>query len=377
MKEKIPINKERLNWCLKYYLNEAIPKKLAFVYEELKEEKVSFTIKQLETIATFFGRSLCFFINPNKIKEEKLLSPQFRTLNNQKNNISIKNKKLIERVEKHREIYKGILEDLEVPIVKDWHHYKNKKPSAIRRMLCLDKKNDFESIRKQIESIGIMVILSSGYNGDWQVDNKHPIVGFSLCYEALPIIFVKKENTKQRQTFTLLHELAHLLLHGESFMDEEVDFLDYKDKEKEANEFASKVLIPDDFLNTIDTNKIKERKPEALTNYLEPFKKEWGASVQAIMVRLLKNHKITQETYNDYENFTKKQKENNKQSLKDIKNQSIPRTYRHREPLKIFGERYVKSILDALQNEHITLYKAATYLDNLKVDTLKKLQYEL
>ncbi len=44
------------------------------------------------------------------------------------------------------------------------------------------------------------------------------------------------------------------------------------------------------------------------------------------------------------------------------------------EPINIFGDGYVATVLDALQNKHITLNKATTHLDNLKIRTLHKLE---
>ncbi len=149
--EKIHINFSRLQWCFDHYNVETLPKKLSFVEKKLEQENPSFTMRQLEDIAHFFGRSLTFFINPNEVKEEKIFSLQFRTLNNQKNNLSIKIQKLIERVEKQREIFISILEDLEEPIIKDWTNYKNiNDPLKIRKWLCLDENNDFDTLRKQI-----------------------------------------------------------------------------------------------------------------------------------------------------------------------------------------------------------------------------------
>ena len=48
--------------------------------------------------------------------------------------------------------------------------------------------------------------------------------------------------------------------------------------------------------------------------------------------------------------------------------------YRHREPKHIFGSPFVSTILDALSANHITLNKASSYLDNLKINDLHKLE---
>ena len=98
------------------------------------------------------------------------------------------------------------------------------------------------------------------------------------------------------------------------------------------------------------------------------------------MYRLFREHKITQADYNRYKNFKDeeyKQKEQEKQRKKDLGiYKPPPRIYRHREPLNIFGKPYVATVLDALSNKHITLTKASTHLDNLKIHTLHKLEGE-
>jgi len=48
--------------------------------------------------------------------------------------------------------------------------------------------------------------------------------------------------------FTLFHELGHVILHqGESFLDETVGDASTNKKEKEADDFAQKTLIPEHF----------------------------------------------------------------------------------------------------------------------------------
>jgi Zn-dependent peptidase ImmA (M78 family) len=41
---------------------------------------------------------------------------------------------------------------------------------------------------------------------------------------TLPIIAIKKQQSKGAMAFTLMHELAHLLLHKTSMLDNQADF---------------------------------------------------------------------------------------------------------------------------------------------------------
>jgi len=48
--------------------------------------------------------------------------------------------------------------------------------------------------------------------------------------------------------------------------------------------------------------------------------------------------------------------------------------YRYKEPLRMFGESFVRTVLDALHSQQITLARASTYLDNLKIKDLRRLE---
>lgn len=385
---KTAINPKRLEWCIDTFeINlEELSSKLNISINTLKaamDNQAVISMKQLENLAIFFNRSLLFFVNKKQINEKLIYSPQFRTINNKKPIHSQKIVGFIERVEKQREIFLTLLEYLEIEVPVQWSNtidIKNKSITEIanktRKWLNLDKTNDFNSLREEIENKGIMVILTNGYAGQWQIDKRNSISGFSLYYELLPVIVVKKQLSKARQSFTLLHELAHLLLHKTSMIDNDNDFYKYQGKEKEANEFAGQVLIHDNFLSQININELLENKIKDYDLYLKNFKVNWGVSGDAIMVRLLKNKKIPQNLYDEYRSYKKE-----KEGLERLKNQNkkggTPRIYRYREPLNIFGKKYVNTVFDALSSKNITLYKASTYLDNLTISSLKKLQNEI
>ena len=53
------------------------------------------------------------------------------------------------------------------------------------------------------------------------------------------------------------------------------------------------------------------------------------------------------------------------------------REFRHREPIHIFGQRYVRTVLDALSGNQITLNKASGFLDNLNITDVRQLEKHL
>ena len=385
--KKIAINPTRLQFCCnilgidvtKLYNDIQISQS---TINDAMAEKAAFSVHQLEMLAAFFNRSLLFFLNPNPVNEELVYFPQFRTIHNQKPTHSKKINALIERVELHRKVYLNLLKDLNMPIIQNLGITVNStKPfEQVREWLGIRDNLSFNGLRKLVEGKGIMVFVSNGFAGKWQIEKSSPVRGFSLYYKTLPIIVIKKQTSEGAQAFTLMHELAHLLLHKESVLDEDEDFYNYNGKEKEANEFASNVLIPQNAINKINLEKLQNLDIEEHDSYLKNFKDLWCVSSDAILYRLFRDQKITKDHYQAYRALKKQQQiqreiEEENQKKLGTKRQ-IPRVYRHREPINIFGKPYVATVLDALQNQHITLSKASTHLDNLKIRSLHKLEAE-
>lgn len=380
---KIAINPSRLEWCLNVMqidINElSVQLKIApKTLEQAMEGNEAFSINQLEKVANYFKRNLLFFLEPTPPQEEKIYSAQFRTINNQKPIHSPKLRCFVELVERQRQIYLGLLEDLGETINNEWYpddlnlNDDIKKISAnIREWLGLKLSDNFSDMRDAVEQKGIMVIVSNGYNGKWQIDKNNPVRGFSLYYDVLPIIVVKKQASLGAQTFTLMHEFAHLLLYRESAIDNDEDFYNYQGKEKEANEFAGNLLMPDEFLTQIDTEQLSRLDTQEYDSFLTDYGKLWSVSNRAILVRLLINNKISEHHYQSYVDYKEQQL---RQEITPVSSAPIPRTYRHREPMNVFGKPFVYAVFDSLHNKKITLAKASTYLDNLKISDVRQLE---
>ena len=381
--EKVIINPKRMEWCL-----ESLGIDIPILSEDLKigqktlktamEGEPAFTMKQLGKVAKYFNKSMLFFINQREVEEEKILSPQFRTINNKRPLHSRKLRKLVEIVENHRNIYLELLKDLEERYKDDWYPYDLELDTGdleitaerIRSWLNIPEEINFKELRKLVESKEIIVIVSNGFNGVWQIDKRSPVRGFSLYFDSLPVIVIKKQ-TDGAQAFTLFHELAHLLLHKNSVMDYEEDYQSNTGLEKEANELTGNILIPYSYLLKIDTGLLITMESNEIDDYLDEYSRKWCVSNEAILVRLIQNKEIEYPFYSAYRNFKEYLF---RRSLENTQQQSIPRTYRHREPLNIFGKSYVMTVLEAFHNQHITLAKASSFLDNLKIKDVHKLE---
>ena len=365
-------NADRISWCCQQF--GITPLELAAevgiserTIEKAMDGAAALTFAQLKRIADYFGRGVLFFLEQDPVEEQDVYTPQFRTLTNQKPNISKKIRLLIQRAEHQRNIYLGLREDL---ADESWSRFQ--LPSVVppephaaaevaRNWLNLTTQSSFEEYRTAVESRGILVFRSNGYNGKWQISKDSPIIGFSLYDAQCPLIVVKKEAAEARQTFTLMHELGHILMHRASWIDEESDLYSRQGGERQANAFAGYLLVSDNRLAQVQDN----LRPSQVSQYdlwLEPFRNAWGASVEVILRRLLDENRLSQADYNAYREWRRE----TARPSEDGGN----RMYRHREPMHVFGDTFVRTVLDALDAQQISLSKASNYLDSLRIKDL-------
>lgn len=370
------INPKRLAWCLEdsgislAQFSAEVGISLSSIQKALDGEG-GLTFGQLRKVGNFFGRGVLFFLDPTPLDSTQVRTPQFRTLANQKPELSARLKALIERAERQRDIYLSLLDDLdEVERQKfDPPNVSGRSlkeaAATVRMWLNLSRRNTFDSYRAAIERRGILVFRSNGYNGKWQIAKENPILGFSLFDDICPLIVVKKLDWEPRQSFTLLHELGHLILQRSSSIDDESDLQSHSGHERDANAFAGYVLVPDAMLAEINDGD----RPSSIDMYdewLREFRNEWGVSTEVILRRLSDSNRLSRQLYTQYRQW----RENNSTVSEDGGN----RAYRHREPKHVFGDTFVRTVFDALSANQITINKASNYLDNLKVKDIRLLE---
>ncbi len=369
------VNLQRVEWCCRQagVALDDVAADLgisATTLARAREGGDAFTFRQLKQIAAYFGRGALFFLETGPVDEGQVYTPQFRTIANQKPEISPKVRQLIQRAERQRDIYQALREALneeDRPKFNPPRLPANARDAAreARRWLKLERQCDFESYRRSVEAQGVLVFRSNGYSGKWQIPKNNPVLGFNIFDEEWPLIVVKKEAAETRQTFTLMHELGHVLLHKSSSIDDEADIYSQNGQEREANAFAGYLLVPDEFLNTVND----AERPADVAKYdewLDAPRRRWGVSGEVILRRLLESGRLTQPQYEAYKQW--------RRDIPFAEPDSGSRMYRHREPKHIFGDAFVRTVFDALNARHITLAKASNYLDSLKIVDLHKLE---
>ena len=365
------VNLDRIEWaCAEYGMTLEQLSPIAGVSESAVKHLAAgdgITPNNLQKIAGFLGHGVLFFVEQGPVETDSIYTPQFRTILNRKPHLSAKLRKFVQRVEKQRETYIALQEAISEPGVSftppDMASPAN-GPQLARDWLNLSTRNNFEISRKKVEEKGVLVFLSNGYNGKWQIPKDDPILGFSVYHDSYPIVVIKKES-EQRQLFTLMHELAHLIIHKASWVDDEDDLHSYSAQEQEASSLAGRVLVPDAVLESVSD----QDKPSSVTeydNWLANLRDIYGVSGEVILRRLLDSGRLLQEHYTAY-------RQSKNETTGDGR-EGGNRSYRHREPIHIFGDTFVRTVFEALQAKEITLARASGYLDNLRIQDVHELE---
>jgi Zn-dependent peptidase ImmA (M78 family) len=372
------INTERIEWCCAER-GTALDGVAAATgisdstLHRVMEGEGGLTFRQLQSLAAYFNRGVLFFLEPGRVNERRLYTPQFRTLTSQKPDLSPKVKDLIEKAEWFRDVFLHLQEELGT--VRSEFSPPDVDPSdvqvaarEVRRWLGLRDNNSFETYREAVESKGILVLRSMGYAGAWQFPRESAVAGFSLYFERCPVIVVRKQEFEARQVFTLIHELGHIVLHKGSVIDNDEDLFHYQGRERDANRFAGRVLVPKAFLDQIN-DRSRPQNASSYDDWLRVYRDRWGVSGEVILRRLLDVGRLEADQYEAYREW--------RAQVRVPLPKGGSRQYRHREPIHIFGQSYVRSVFDALYAKRITLAKASSYLDNLKVSDLHELEAHL
>ncbi len=81
---------------------------------------------------------------------------------------------------------------------------------------------------------------------------------------------------------------------------------------------------------------------------------------------------ISQVEYDSFRAYRKEQYDKNRKLA--FKEQKVIPRKRYLEPKQMFGEGYVRVIMDALHNQLVTINKASNYLDGIKVKNIKEIE---
>lgn len=370
MSERLPVNPIMLKWA-----RESAGMGVEDVAAQLKRKRInaetvlgwergegSPTYPQLEEIAyKIYKRPLALFFFPEPPQEE---SPResFRTLPDFAIEKLPKEIRLLIRKAKAMQINLSELyaesEAAQKKILRDLsfgaHISATEMAKVIRNYLGIsleeqakwsDSASALKNWRNTLENYGIFIFKDA-----FRVE---AFSGFCLYDEKFPIIYINNSTAKNRQIFTLFHELAHLLFRTGGIDTPSDDYLDYLEGDNKrieilCNRFAGEFLVPsDDFGQKIRGIEINE---ETIENLAENY----HVSREVILRKLLDRELIDQRFYKAKVSEWRK-------SAKSGSAKGSGGNYYSTQGVYL-GEQYVDKVFSKYYQQSISLRQVADYL---------------
>jgi Zn-dependent peptidase ImmA (M78 family) len=240
--------------------------------------------------------------------------------------------------------------------------------NAIRNKLGIDYNTQagwreelvaFRAWRSRIEALGVLVFQASNIES-------HEASGFAYWAETLPFIVVNRKDAYPRRTFSLLHELVHLMLHQSGVSDLDVDAhrpINDQQIETFCNQVAAATLMPSDsFLSERLVAEKGAGTHEWSDETIKSLSQTYGVSREAIVRRLLTFGRATQVFYQSkrtqYATEFRKLQDAQKEQ-KDKK--PIPRNM-PRETVANLGRTLVGLVLESYHQDRLSLSEVSGYL---------------
>ena len=200
--------------------------------------------------------------------------------------------------------------------------------------------------RQSIEGSGIFVFKAAFKQDD--------ISGFCLIDSMHPIIYLNNSTTKTRQIFSLLHELAHILLGVNGLSKFDTSYIDYlppseKQLELFCNKIAAEVLIPSvDFSQQIKS--LPQNVEQTTEEQFALLANRYSVSREAVLRRLLDLTLVSGAFYEQKAKFWASQKKAGGGGNWYL-NQGA-----------YLSDRFAKEVVSRHYKHQITLEQAADYL---------------
>lgn len=226
-----------------------------------------------------------------------------------------------------------------------------------------NKRDAFNAWRSLIEASGVLV---------FQMDKvpTSEASGFALSQSKLPVVAVNRADVVSRRTFSLFHELAHIVLHRSGVSEFYVDVSRPPEEQRVevwCNAVAAAVIIPK---NMILDEPIVRNHPSSVVEWSEDSIDElsdiFSVSRVSIVRRLLtlgltdnSFYKLREQQYAaEYSEFLAKKKADFKDREFGGRNMPV-------EAVSLLGRNYIQMVLTSYNNNKITLRDVSAYL-NLK-----------
>ena len=227
----------------------------------------------------------------------------------------------------------------------------------------------FEQWKQAFEDKGVFVFMTSKFPG-WSKVDPDLFRGISIYKSRLPIIVINNSDALGAQSFTLFHELGHLLKQ-QSVFDVGGSFAQSQ-SERWCDTFAGEVLMPQTiFRQAAKAFSLTETVPEQLRQ-IKRISGKFSVSPYACAVRMRHLNIVDRQRY---EAITNLLREEYKQSKEVQRNSDAPISRNiAKEVLNQYGRIYSRVVIQAYQNRDIGLHKLCKLLGIKRASHALKLQ---
>jgi Zn-dependent peptidase ImmA (M78 family) len=342
---------------------EEAAKKIAVKPEYLltceQSETSRLTVRQLRTLSNAYKRPLAFFYLPKPPPKSVGLRDFRRPSQEPSEPESPKLRHEIRRARYRRRIALELFDELgERPPAftasAELTENTDTVASRLRELIGIDKaaqrnfRDQYDALntwRQSVEGLGIAVFQASGVSD-------REMLGFSISEQVLPVMVLNLGDLPVRRIFTMIHELAHLMLRIGGLC----TLKEVQDIEIFCNEVAGETLVPRSWL--LDEPVIKARGPqkEWEEGLIVALGRRYRVSREVILRRLLVAGYATQEFYRQKrEQYQAEFQERGKKEEGFVP----PSTLAVSES----GRMFVRLVLESYQQEKITTSDVSDYLE--------------
>lgn len=149
----------------------------------------------------------------------------------------------------------------------------------------------FAALRRRVEELGIFVLLAGDLGSHHTKISEKAFRGFAIADDLAPFIVINSQNAEAARTFTLLHELTHILLGstGVSAPPEPTRPATTEERiERFCNDVASEFLLPEEMLPAIE----KQAKLDLVSGIISKFAGARNLSEPMVAYRLWRARRI-------------------------------------------------------------------------------------
>lgn len=206
-------------------------------------------------------------------------------------------------------------------------------------------KNSYNFYRAVLESKGVFIAQITGISLE-------EMKGISIYYEKFPIIAINNKDYERAKTFSLIHEMAHLIRRSSSLC--LIDFNERNDdEEKICDRIAAEVLMPTEEFKVVTESFYKTHtswSEECLSRIADKF----GVSIFSVIRRLHDLNIISKSYYLSlYKEFSDKFEERQVEIDAHKEGRSLIIPY-HTKYLNKEGYLYTKTIMTSYSKGNIS-----------------------